>query len=332
MRERFLGEFDRLWLDNMNGDSRETGKRTPDGKPDPSVFSTEYNKAGIRVGTTVSLLVRKLERDEKPLVRYRQFWGSSKRADLLNSLNVPNINNDYQPILPVPKNRYSFRPSKVTVDYLAWPSVEELTDFKPTLGILENRKEALIDIDKHVIENRMKAYYDPNTSWEELVKLNTGLTQNAARYDAEQTGRGVVCLISNFSYLSDPSFVVMRERFLGEFDRLWVDNMNGDSRETGKRTPDGKPDPSVFSTEYNKAGIRVGTTVSLLVRKLEREEKPLVRFRQFWGRSKRADLLNSLNVPNINSDYQSLQPVQDNRYSFRPSEVSTDYLSWPRLT
>ncbi|MBA7702014.1 hypothetical protein ES703_110765 [subsurface metagenome] len=153
----------------------------------------------------------------------------------------------------------------------------------------------------------------------------------AERRIAEQTGRGVVCLISNFSYLSDPSFVVMRERFLGEFDRLWLDNMNGDSRETGKRTPDGKPDPSVFSTEYNKAGIRVGTTVSLLVRKLDREEKPLVRFRQFWGSSKRADLLNSLNVPNVNSDYQSLQPVQDNRYSFRPSDVSIDYLGWPRL-
>jgi len=153
----------------------------------------------------------------------------------------------------------------------------------------------------------------------------------AERRIAEQTGRGVVCLISNFSYLADPSFVVVRQRFLSEYDRLWIDNMNGDSRETGKRTPDGKPDPSVFSTEYNKAGIRVGTTVSLLVRKPEREGKTLVRFRQFWGSSKRADLLNSLNAPNINNDYQSLQPVQDNRYSFRPSDVSRDYLGWPRL-
>ena len=67
----------------MNGDSRETGKRTPDGKPDPSVFSTEYNKAGIRKGTTVTILVRKAEHQDQPIVRYRQFWGSSKRADML---------------------------------------------------------------------------------------------------------------------------------------------------------------------------------------------------------------------------------------------------------
>jgi N-6 DNA Methylase len=33
-------------------------------------------------------------------------------------------------------------------------------------------------------------------------------------------GRGIVCFVSNFSYLSDPSFVVMRQRFLAEFDKL----------------------------------------------------------------------------------------------------------------
>lgn len=153
----------------------------------------------------------------------------------------------------------------------------------------------------------------------------------AERRIAEQTGRGVVCLISNFSYLSDPSFVVMRERFLSEFDRLWLDNMNGDSRETGKRTPDGKPDPSVFSTEYNKAGIRVGTTVSLLVRKNEREEKSVVRYRPFWGSSKRADLINSLKVPDININYESILPDQENRYSLRPSQNSDVYSNWARL-
>ena len=85
------------------------------------------------------------------------------------------------------------------------------------------------------------------------------------------TGKGVVCFISNFSYLGDPSFVVMRQRFLGEFDKLWFDCLNGDSRETGKLTPDGKPDPSVFSTEYNREGIRVGTAIALMVRKAKRD-------------------------------------------------------------
>ena len=84
----------------------------------------------------------------------------------------------------------------------------------------------------------------------------------AERRIAGMTGKGVVCYISNFSYLGDPSFVVMRQRFLSEFDALWFDCLNGDSRETGKVTPEGKPDPSVFSTEFNKEGIRVGTAIA----------------------------------------------------------------------
>ncbi len=94
----------------------------------------------------------------------------------------------------------------------------------------------------------------------------------AERRIAEKTGKGVVCYISNFSYLGDPSFVVMRQRFLAEFDALWFDCLNGDSRETGKLTPEGKPDPSVFSTEYNREGIRVGTAICLMVRKEQRSD------------------------------------------------------------
>jgi hypothetical protein len=35
------------------------------------------------------------------------------------------------------------------------------------------------------------------------------------------TGKGVVCYISNFSYLGNPSFVALRQRFLAGFDALW---------------------------------------------------------------------------------------------------------------
>jgi predicted helicase len=78
-----------------------------------------------------------------------------------------------------------------------------------------------------------------------------------------KSGKGVMCYISNASYLGDPSYVVMRQHLLSTFDRLWLDNLNGDSRETGKLTPQGKPDPSIFSTAQNKEGIRVGTAIGL---------------------------------------------------------------------
>ena len=77
----------------------------------------------------------------------------------------------------------------------------------------------------------------------------------------------MVCYISNFSWLAGASFTVMRERLLAEFDAIWVDCLNGDSRETGKQTPDGAPDPSVFSTAFNREGIRVGTAIATMVRR-----------------------------------------------------------------
>jgi REP element-mobilizing transposase RayT len=88
----------------------------------------------------------------------------------------------------------------------------------------------------------------------------------AERRIVERTGRGVVCLISNYSWLDGLSFTGMRERYLEAFDRIWIDCLNGDKYKTGKLTPEGLPDPSVFSTESNREGIQVGTAIALLVR------------------------------------------------------------------
>jgi len=154
----------------------------------------------------------------------------------------------------------------------------------------------------------------------------------AERRIAEMTGKGVISFISNFSYLRGPSFVVMRQRFLGEFDKLWLDCMNGDSRETGKLTPDGKPDPSVFSTEYNREGIRVGTAVCVIVRKPVRQKKPIVHFRQFSGASKRADLLHSLKTKKFSQAYDRAEPRRENHFSLHPEDVADHYTDWPKLT
>jgi hypothetical protein len=153
----------------------------------------------------------------------------------------------------------------------------------------------------------------------------------AERRIAEMSGKGVVSFISNFSYLGDPSFVVMRQRFLAEFDKLWLDCMNGDSRETGKLTPEGKPDPSVFSTDYNREGIRVGTAVCVMVRKPVRQKKPTVRFRHFWGANKRVELLDSVNAKNVDRAYTVADPRSENRLTFRPEDVAAHYAAWPKM-
>ena len=56
----------------------------------------------------------------------------------------------------------------------------------------------------------------------------------AERRIAEKTGRGVVCFISNYSWLDGLSFTGMRERYLDAFDAIHIDNLNGDKYATGK--------------------------------------------------------------------------------------------------
>jgi hypothetical protein len=185
MRQRFLAEFDALWFDSMNGDSRETGKVTPEGKPDPSVFSTEYNREGIRVGTAIGLMVRRHERSQQPIVRIRQFWGVTKRPDLLTSLNVGDLNAEYATAHPIASNRLSFRSSEVASQYLGWPRLIDLCAESPSNGLMEKRGGALIEIDKTALERRMRMYYEPAVDWEVLKALGMGLTKDAAGFDAK---------------------------------------------------------------------------------------------------------------------------------------------------
>ena len=101
-------------------------------------------------------------------------------------------------------------------------------------------------------------------------------------------GKGIVCFISNYSWLDGLSFTGMRERLLEAFDRIWIDCMNGDKYKTGKLTPEGLPDPSVFSTEKNREGIQVGTAITTLTRRREHAPSEIVDFRHFWGQGKLA--------------------------------------------
>ena len=112
----------------------------------------------------------------------------------------------------------------------------------------------------------------------------------AERRIAEKTGRGVVCFISNYSWLDGLSFTGMRERYLEAFDAIRIDCLNGDKYKTGKTTPDGKPDPSIFSTPEDPLGIQVGTAITTLVRKADHTPTKTVGFRHLWGQAKREEL------------------------------------------
>ena len=61
----------------------------------------------------------------------------------------------------------------------------------------------------------------------------------AERRITEKTGQGVICFISNYSWLDGLSFTGMRERYLEAFDVVRIDNLHGD-RIISEYAPDGR--------------------------------------------------------------------------------------------
>ena len=154
----------------------------------------------------------------------------------------------------------------------------------------------------------------------------------AERRIAEKTGRGVVCFISNYSWLDGLSFTGMRERYLEAFDAIRIDNLNGDKYRTGKTTPDGDPDPSIFSTPGDPVGIQVGTAITTLVRKKKKDHAPsdTVSFRHMWGQTKREELTATAQTP-PDALYDRFEPNLSLGLPFTPMTVSEDWQDWPSL-
>ncbi len=152
----------------------------------------------------------------------------------------------------------------------------------------------------------------------------------AERRIAEKTGRGVVCFISNYSWLDGLSFTGMRERYLEAFDAIRVDCLNGDKYKTGKTTPSGRPDPSIFSTPSDPVGIQVGTAIATLVRKTEHAPAEAVGFRHLWGQAKLTELMETAETEPAGL-YETVEPVLPLGLPFSEVAVNRSWSEWPSL-
>ena len=152
----------------------------------------------------------------------------------------------------------------------------------------------------------------------------------AERRIAEKTGQGIVCFISNYSWLDGLSFTGMRERYLEAFDEIRIDCLNGDKYRTGKVAPDGSPDPSIFSTEGDPIGIQVGTAIATLVRRADHTPAESVGFRHLWGKAKRPELTATAEAAPT-ALYQNVGPILPLGLPFSPVTVSSDWFNWPKL-
>lgn len=190
MRERYLDVFDSISIDCLNGDKFKTGKRTPDGLPDPSIFSMPSNPVGIQVGTAIATMVRKRDHQPAGVIGFRHLWGGGKRETLAETAETdPALL--YEPITPSLPMRLQFMPSSVGAGYFDWPS---LPDVLPVSfpGVKTSRDEFLVDVDREMLEKRVERYFDPKVSDADLAKAYPSLMNKSGRYDPTATRKALL--------------------------------------------------------------------------------------------------------------------------------------------
>ncbi len=189
MRERYLEVFDKIWIDNLHGD-RIISEYAPDGQTSETVFAMGSRSPGIKVGTSVSLLCARGDRADNPqsVLLYRDFdqaGASERRSALLQSASATGLN-DYACLEPALGLGLPFKPRVLADDYLTWPTLPELFPVSFP-GVKTSRDEFVVDIDRDRLEQRLKTYFDPDISDEEMRRIAPVAMTSTARFDAGKT-------------------------------------------------------------------------------------------------------------------------------------------------
>ena len=190
MRERYLETFDSIAIDCLNGDKFKTGKKTPEGLPDPSIFSTPANREGIKVGTAITTLVRKKDHKPSETVAFRHLWGTSKRETLAATAEA-DLTTLYEHLTPSLPLRLQFMPANVGAGYFEWPRLPELLPVS-FAGVKTSRDEFLIDVDRAALEKRIEQYFDLKVSDADLTRAFPALMNSSARYNPAETRKSLM--------------------------------------------------------------------------------------------------------------------------------------------
>jgi len=130
-----------------------------------------------------------------------------------------------------------------------------------------------------------------------------------AQWKIEQTGQGLVGMITNHSYLDNPTFRGMRQSLMQTFDEIYVLDLHGNSlkRET---CPDGSKDENVFD-------IRQGVAIAFFIKRGAGDQAK-VYHADIWGlRQDKYDWLLSHDVET--TGWQEISPKPE-FYLFLPRD------------
>ena len=96
-----------------------------------------------------------------------------------------------------------------------------------------------------------------------------------AQWKIEQTGEGILGIITNHSYLDNPTFRGMRQSLMNSFNEIYILDLHGNTLKKEK-CPDGSKDENVFD-------IMQGVSIALFIKKKDVKKKCKVHHSEIWG-------------------------------------------------
>jgi len=143
-----------------------------------------------------------------------------------------------------------------------------------------------------------------------------------AQWKIQKSGFGIVGMITNHSYLDNPTFRGMRQSLMKTFDEIYILDLHGNSlkRET---TPEGGKDENVFD-------IRQGVAIALFVRNKEQKDSKIYHADLYGLRQEKYDWLDQNEFSKEN--YLPVKPQAP--YYFlgkHDTETIKKYLDWKKI-
>ena len=95
-----------------------------------------------------------------------------------------------------------------------------------------------------------------------------------AQWKIHKAGQGIVGMITNHSYLDNPTFRGMRQSLMKTFNEIYIIDLHGNSLKK-ETTPDGGKDENVFD-------IRQGTAIAIFVKNQKWKRMQSLPSRHTW--------------------------------------------------
>ncbi len=132
--------------------------------------------------------------------------------------------------------------------------------------------------------------------------------------DRLQGRDGIVCFVSNNSFVDDNSLDGMRKNLLQDFTQIYHLDLHGNVRQN----------PKLSGTAHNVFGIQVGVGITIAVHQSAHEQRSLYYYRvpENWRREQKLAFLRQQgSIEGI--DWQALQP--DARYTWRTDNLRSEF-------